>query len=95
MRGKAIIWFLLLCGGVLTSHAQEVMLSGTVKDSESREPLAYASLLILPASKGTTTDEHGNFTLPLSGVEFSRARLVVSFIGYQPDTIYLGPRQTR
>jgi outer membrane receptor for ferrienterochelin and colicins len=75
------------------SQAQAVQLSGTVKDSETREPLAYASILLLPSMKGTTTDEHGNFSFPPA--ETHPLSLVVSFIGYQSDTLRLNQRQNR
>lgn len=87
---------LLLLGGVSAlTYAQTVDISGTVKDSESREPLAYASLLVLPSSKGTTTDQHGNFKISIGTTDITEVRLVISFIGYQTDTVRLHQRQNR
>lgn len=95
MSGNLIISLLLMSASSLSGYAQDMLLSGTVKDSETREPLGYASVLLLPSSKGTTTDQHGNFSLPVTEVQFLNAVLVVSFIGYQTDTLQLGQRQTR
>jgi outer membrane receptor for ferrienterochelin and colicins len=95
MSGKSIIFILMFCGASLLSQGQNVSLSGSVKDSDSREPLAFASLMVLPSSRAATTDEHGNFKLTLTEAELTRAQLVVSFIGYKTDTLRLGHRQTR
>lgn len=95
MSGKWITMYLLIFGLPGWGQGQSVVVSGTVSDSETREPLAYASLLVLPSSKGTTTDADGIFHLSLTAAEVSKARLVVSFMGYQTDTLHLGQRQTR
>lgn len=87
-----ITGFLSICS--VLGWAQEPMLSGTVKDAGTREPLAYASVLLLPSVTGATTDEQGGFSIPLSGIT-SPARLVVSFIGYQTDTVSVNSRQSR
>ena len=93
--GRVTILIVLLFGIPGFSQGQTINLSGTVKDHDTREPLAYASLLVLPSLKGTTTDEHGNFAIsvPQNGLE--RASFVVSFIGYQTDTVRISQRQTR
>lgn len=83
------IYFLLLAGG---AWAQERNISGSVKDADTREPLAYASVMILPSAHGSITDGQGNFSLPL--MDGARS-LVVSFMGYQTDTIHVNPRQHR
>lgn len=75
-------------------QAQGITFSGSVKDADTREPLAFASVLFLPQSTGTTTDEAGNFTIGASGNVVNN-RIVVSFIGYQTDTLKINPRQSR
>jgi outer membrane receptor for ferrienterochelin and colicins len=74
---------------------QTINISGSVKDAESREPLSYASVLLLPSADGTTTDDQGNFTIVSTGGNRQRSQLVVSFIGYQNDTIDILQRQSR
>lgn len=93
MTGRLTILLMICATGL--SHAQDIDLSGVVRDSETREPLAFASVLLLPSSKGTTTDEQGNFRLALASSALTKAQLVVSFIGYRTDTLTLGARQTR
>lgn len=65
----------------LTASAQSV-LRGRVT-SDAGKPLAGASIFISNTSKGTITDEKGDFTL--SGVPAGRYVLVVSSVGYQND----------
>ncbi|RZL07919.1 MAG: carboxypeptidase-like regulatory domain-containing protein, partial [Hymenobacter sp.] len=66
------------------------ILSGTVRDSVSRQPVPYATVVLLPAVPnasqlaGTTTDAQGLFTLPKVGP--GSFRLQVSFVGYAPHT---------
>ena len=74
------------------SWGQGVNISGSVKDAETREPLAYASVMLLPSGQGTTTDADGSFLLPHKE---SAALLVVSFIGYRTDTVQINGRQHR
>lgn len=67
--------------GVVTPAGAQVR--GTVKD-HTGEPIVAANVFWVNTTDGTTTDEHGAFTL----VRPARAnKLVVSFIGYDNDTI--------
>lgn len=77
------------------AQGQVITLSGSVKDADTREPLAFASLMVLPTLSGTTTDEMGNFRIQLPESDLAKARLVVSFIGYQTDTLKVIQRQNR
>ena len=92
---RALLTSLVVVVAAYTACGQAVNISGSVKDAESREPLSYASVLLLPSSHGTTTDGQGNFTIPLTNGNSNRAQLVVSFIGYQTDTIDIHQRQSR
>lgn len=73
-----LLW-LLICCGALTAHAQNVV-SGTVIDSLTREPIPFASVYFANTTHGTTTDKDGKFTL--SGFASGKYDLTVSFIGY-------------
>jgi outer membrane receptor for ferrienterochelin and colicins len=95
MIQRLIISCVLVAGIAGFVRGQHVSVSGTVKDAETREPLAYASLMLIPALQGTTTDEQGNFKLSIPYADISRIRLIVSFIGYQTDTLRLSPQQNR
>ncbi len=61
-------------------HAQEVTLTGTITDSETKEALVGASV-VTESGTGVTTDLDGRYSIKLSkGVH----NLRFSFIGYQP-----------
>jgi iron complex outermembrane receptor protein len=55
-------------------------LSGSIKDSETKEPLAGASVGIKNTARGATADAQGNFTLDLEPGNYT---LVISFVGYK------------
>lgn len=95
MSARSIIFVFLLSAVTAFTQAQHISVSGSVRDAESREPLSYASLLLIPSSNGTTADEHGNFTISLPESDLPNASLVISFMGYKTDTLKLGQRQTR
>ena len=94
MLRTSLIW-LVVVTAYQTCAGQTTSISGSVKDAESREPLSYASVLLLPSSQGTTTDGQGNFTIPEPRGSGEKTQLVVSFIGYQTDTINIQQRQNR
>lgn len=78
---RLIIILLWMClGGISLSHAQ---VRGVVKDGGG-EPLAGANVYWAHTTDGTTTDENGAFTIRKP--EAARS-LVVSFIGYENDTV--------
>ena len=60
--------------------------SGTVVDEKNNEPLPYANIAILDnPSKGTSTDENGNFTL--SDVPLDK-KLKILYVGYETKEIF-------
>ena len=74
---------LVLFGGLGSGSWAQVNISGTVSD-ETGEPLIGANIVLLNTSSGNTTDFDGNFTLEVPSLP---TRLVVSYIGYENDTI--------
>ena len=61
----------------------QVVVRGQVSD-ETGEPLIGASVLVLGPMTGNVTDFDGNFEVEVPEIP---ARLVVSYIGYAPDTV--------
>ena len=57
---RNIIWILLF---PLSVFAQEITVTGTVYDSETKEPLPGVSVVIKETSKGVTTDFDGNYEI--------------------------------
>jgi outer membrane receptor for ferrienterochelin and colicin len=65
-------------------------ISGSVRDTLTREPVPFASVGLIDQETdktvdGTVTDEHGKFRI--SAVAMGTYRLQVVFIGYQPSEI--------
>ena len=78
-----IIYLFLLCTFITFSvFGQEI--SGTVKDSKSKEALIGATIGEKGTSNGTTTDLDGNFKLSVSRLP---ATLIVSYVGYQTKEV--------
>lgn len=96
MKGRLIVclWVMFIVPGIL-SQAQNIIISGAVKDLETREPVGFATVFLSTTSKGTTTSEQGNFSISLQPIELADGKLVVSSVGYQTDTLKLNNRQTR
>ncbi|HYJ64337.1 MAG TPA: carboxypeptidase-like regulatory domain-containing protein, partial [Parafilimonas sp.] len=78
------ILFLFCTTFTLTANAQTT-LQGKVTD-ESGKPLQSVSVIVKGTSRGTTTDEGGNFTLSVS----SNDQLVVSSVGFITKEIKVG-----
>jgi outer membrane receptor protein involved in Fe transport len=83
-----LVLFLGLLLRQQTASAQMIAgsLRGTVLDSASRQPVGYATVVLLPPAPatqpvaGTTTDAQGTFVL--AGLAAGEFRVQVSFVGY-------------
>lgn len=73
--------FLLLCLFAGTANAQN-RLTGDVRDAESGEPVAAASIAVMDTNIGTSADEDGSFVFP--ELREGEHTLVVRSMGYQP-----------
>ncbi len=65
-------------------------ISGKVADLASKSAVEYASIAVFVYGNkkpvhGTTTDAKGNFLI--DGLDTGSYRIVIDFIGYQPDTV--------
>jgi len=82
MKRLLVLFFLTLCAR--HAHAQiTYLLSGTVRDSTTRQPLIRAAIVLdyEKSAKGTYTDADGHFSLNVSP---GRHVLVVRYVGYVP-----------
>ncbi|MEP1097556.1 MAG: carboxypeptidase-like regulatory domain-containing protein [Cyclobacteriaceae bacterium] len=80
---KEILIF-LLCLFQSILHAQQ-LITGKLVERENLNPIAFAHISILGTSKGTVTNERGDFVLRnIGGQEIN---LKVSSIGYETDTV--------
>lgn len=66
-------------------NAQPAIISGKVLDKKTKETLPGASVFIIGTSWGASTDLDGHFKI--TNVKKGIYDIVVSYVGYQPDTL--------
>ena len=69
---------------LLTVCVRAQSVKGKVVDAATGKPIPYASIYLKGLSKGTTSNKEGEFVLHTNETKIP---LVVSSLGYQPDTI--------
>ncbi len=91
---KNSILLIVLLVSVLCGFGQATI-SGTVygQEKQKKTPLVGANIYWLNTTLGTTTNDQGEFNL--SFPKFADTKLVISFIGYQTDTIAISENQTK
>lgn len=80
MAKRYCLGFILWIIGI-SLQAQTGKITGTILDSENKESVIGASILIENTNKGTITDIDGRFTL--TEVPVGTCTLIISYIGYQ------------
>lgn len=83
--------FLMLCGKTLFS--QNTIISGTVTDAKTSEPLSFATVFFDESSIGTTTDAKGYYKIQS---DKNYTKLKVLSLGYKPMSkeVVLGKEQS-
>ncbi len=81
---KTLFTVMLLCVATLAAHAQQVAygVKGVVVDVESYEPLKGATITIANSQLGTTTNEKGEFYIPLPSNKPAEYLIRASIMGY-------------
>lgn len=75
---RAILAVMMIFAGV-TVFAQQISVTGVVRDAVTGEPIFGVNILEKGTTNGTITDFDGNFTLQVP----SRATLIFKYVGYQ------------
>ena len=83
--------FCLLMAMTITTSAQEVIVTGEVRDQETGDPLIGVNVLVEGRAQGTATDFNGEYSLIVPGEDNS---LIFSLIGYRSDTVVVGSKRT-
>lgn len=68
---------------LVQAKSQTILLHGRVTDSATNKPVANAAVSIRNSSKGTITDEAGDFSLSI----MPKDKLVISYVGYEDRLI--------
>ncbi|MDB5202807.1 MAG: hypothetical protein JWQ27_2216 [Ferruginibacter sp.] len=76
---------------VLTAFAQNVTISGNVRNSVSMENASAVSVTIKGSDNGTYTDDKGNFSITTKSLP---ATLVFSSIGFEPQEVVVSTSTT-
>lgn len=84
---KPIFASIVLALFTVFSYAQEITVKGKVVDSETKEPLMGANIIIENTKRGTITDNRGEFQLKSI---FQADKLLISHIGYVARNATLG-----
>lgn len=89
---RHLILFIGLFALGYQAMAQQGQLSGTILDA-SGEPLIGANVLLVEASRGSSTNRYGKFTL--ENLETGEYQLQVSFVGFEKyeQSITVNPQQ--
>ena len=80
---KIAIFLSLMLLMATSAFAQNVTVSGSIKDASTNEPLPGASVLLKGTRTGTVADLDGNYSITVP----SGGTLVFSSIGYQTEEI--------
>ncbi|MEO6036878.1 MAG: carboxypeptidase-like regulatory domain-containing protein, partial [Saprospiraceae bacterium] len=84
-KGICMSFFLLISASLSAQR-----LSGSVVDADTKEVLPGATIVVEGAQRGTVTDGDGLFSVEARAGE----ALVVSFVGYAPQTVTVGTTTT-
>ncbi|WP_422362120.1 SusC/RagA family TonB-linked outer membrane protein [Reichenbachiella sp.] len=91
-----LVFSLLFGMGVLialptsSAFAQESLVSGTIKDAESGEPIPGVNVVAKGTSNGTVTDIDGKYSVNVD----SNTVLVISYVGFETQEVVVGTRST-
>ena len=88
-RWETVIGFLIAV--FLSVGAQNRTIKGNITDAADGQPLIGATVQAKGGSQGAVSDLDGNFTLQLPA---SVKQVVVSYIGYEPQTVNVTPNMT-
>lgn len=91
MRKVFVLIFSLL---FFNAFSQNVELSGTVKDSKTGEPVAFANVVVQSALIGTVTNEAGQFRLVIPD-KFVGDSVTISSIGYSSAMLKVPSNQSK
>lgn len=74
----------------VAAFAQNVTISGNVRNSNSQENVSAVSVTIKGSSTGTFTDDKGNYSIPAKSLPVT---LIFSSIGFEPQEITVSTQQ--
>ena len=89
---STLFLFLFFIAGTL--HAQQQKISGKLTDKNTKQPLAFANIVIKGTTTGVTTDINGNYELTIDSTSNGETVLQVSYIGYSIQEVTVKKGET-
>lgn len=91
---RFVIFFLLIIAGYHPAFCQgnTIIVKGTVTDSETNEPIPFASIDVVNRSLRTTTNTDGQYSIRLSGLA---GKIRTSSLGYQSEVRNIAPDKSQ
>lgn len=89
------IYYFLICYLLFTTncYAQNITVSGIVKDKDRRQPIGYGSVSLLHSKTTAKIDANGRFKISFP-TDSSTALLKISSVGFQTDTLKISLAKT-
>ncbi len=91
MRFRLTIFLMTLVAVATGINAQNVTVSGIVRDSLTHEPIPYATVLLLGTDRGELTGDNGKFSIT-TALHFNGVR--VAAMGYETKNLTIKPYQS-
>ncbi|HOL74555.1 MAG TPA: carboxypeptidase-like regulatory domain-containing protein, partial [Bacteroidales bacterium] len=88
MKKQKILLIIMLIFNI--SLSSQITINGKVIDRDSQKPLSFANIKIAGTFLGTVSGNDGSFSLQVKSLPVT---LIISFIGYQTDTIVVNENQ--
>jgi len=88
MKKQKILLIIMLIFNI--SLSSQITINGKVIDRDSQKPLSFANIKIADTFLGTVSGNDGSFSLQVKSLPVT---LIISFIGYQTDTIVVNENQ--
>ena len=90
LKLRAFVAVLAMFALGMTANAQQISISGIVKDAKTGEPILGASILEKGTNNGVVTNYDGAFSLSVS----STSTLVVKYLGYLTEEVPVSGKTT-
>ncbi len=87
---QTIIYFIIIVSAVC-ANAQNITISGVIRDSISHKPVPYATILLLGTDRGELTGENGKFSIA-TALYCNKVR--VAAMGYETKDVEIKPYQS-
>ncbi len=88
MKKQKILLIIMLIFNI--SLSSQITINGKVIDRDSQKPLSFANIKMAGTFLGTVSGNDGSFSLQVKSLPVT---LIISFIGYQTDTIVVNENQ--